>query len=206
LRKRIVALMAGALVLALLVGGCGGGDDNGGSGSATAENATSAEGGNAGGEAGSEIGGEGEGSGSELESGGSTEAVSPEKVAFSEKANAGCLKSNKKARAEILKELSGPKITRANTEAEAIRFETEVLVPILVTDAESRLKAIGGSSPPIEDQSQVKAILDSLEQWIEKAKATPLKIVVADDIFNEARELAGKYPLVKCGLSPFEEP
>jgi hypothetical protein len=186
LRKPPVILIASILALVLFAAGCGGDDDSGASGATGTETAANPESG-----------------------GDSDDAVASdpaENEAFQEEANAVCLKSGSKARAAILRAYDTPRLKKASTEAEGIQLEVSLFVPILITDAEARVKGISALEPPSGEEAQVQEILDSYRAWIDKASGTPLKIVIANDVYNEARELSGKFPLVKCGLSPFEEP
>jgi formiminotetrahydrofolate cyclodeaminase len=136
----------------------------------------------------------------------SAEGSSPEKEEFAAEVNPTCEKSNQKTYNAIVHAYGTPKVTKAKTEADAINYEVNIFVPLLIKDAEARLAAIQAATPPSEEEEEVKAIEDAYQAWIHKASNTPLKIVLANDIYNDARELSGKFPLVKCGLSPFEEP
>jgi hypothetical protein len=164
LRKRSVALVLGALVLVLLVAGCGGGGDSSGGGS----------------------------------------EPSPESTAFTAKANAICLKSNAKTSLAIVHAYKKAEAAGVDTEAEGKKLEATVIIPLVVTDAETQSKGISALPAPEGEEEKVKTLLGAYQAWIAKAKSDPAKIAAANDIFNEARTLAGKYPIVKCGLSPFE--
>lgn len=118
--------------------------------------------------------------------------------------NAICQAHNRKAAAEILQVYDDPRVKRANSKREAISLEANLLFPILLVDAEAQARAIRSSHVPSSDEEQVNAILAAYRGWINRVKQAPLKAVVANDVYNEARELAGSYGLPKCGLNPFE--
>jgi hypothetical protein len=126
------------------------------------------------------------------------------KEAFSQQANKGCANANKKAASEIEDAFKLPEFANAKSEAEGIRAEVTELVPILIKEAEAEHKSIQGLGSPDEGEAQVQSMLTAYSDWIKKAEASPLKIVIANDIFNNARELAKKYGLAKCGQTPFE--
>jgi hypothetical protein len=152
-------------------------------------------------------GGGGSGSASGAEGGAAdAEGSSSEKEEFEAQVNPVCEKSNAKTRAAIIHAYGTPAVTSAKNEADAINYEVTIFVPLLIKDAEARLAAIQASEPPSGEEAEVKKIEDAYRAWIQKASNTPLKIVIANNIYNDARELSGKFPLVKCGLNPFEEP
>jgi hypothetical protein len=73
-----------------------------------------------------------------------------------------------------------------------------------LADAEAQTRAIRSFDPPSGDEEQVRAILAAYRKWIERAKQSPLRTVVANDVYNEARALAKSYGLVECGMNPYE--
>ena len=219
MRKRSVALVVGALFLCLFAAGCGGDSDNGSSGSAagaeggatSTESAANTEGGAAGAESdgsgaeGDGSGGGGAESGETAEGGGGAEAASTGKAAFTAKANAICLKSNTKTKAELFRAYKAAEAKGIDSEREGKELEANVILPIVVADAEAQADGIRALDIPSGDEEQVEAILAAYQDWIDRAKQDPQKTSEAGETFSDARELAGKYPLVKCGLSPFEE-
>lgn len=126
------------------------------------------------------------------------------KEAFTRQANAICVKANKKAGSKLLAAYNLPGVKHSKSEGEAIKLEVTVFVPILIEDAEADLAGIGALDVPSGDEGQIEALLNAYEAWLKKAKGTPFKVVVANDIYNTARELAGKYGLDKCSLSAFQ--
>ncbi len=208
MHKLAVVLIVGVFVIGLLIAGCGGGSGNGGSSATGAEGAAStanaeSEGAESEGAESGESSESGEG-GEESEGGGSTEAASPEKSAFTKKAEVICLKNNTKTAAELVHAYKKAEAEGVNTEPEGLKLEETVILPILVANAEAQKNGIGSLAPPSGDEAQIKAILDAYQAWIDEAKANPKKTSRAGETYEKARVLAGKYPLVKCGLSPFE--
>ncbi len=197
----VVVLLVGVLIPGLLMAGCGGGDDDGSSGSAASaeSGATTQENGasNAGGASDSE------GNGT-ADANGTAGAVSGEKAEFTAQANAICLKSNAKVAPEIVSAYKKAEAEGVDSPAEGREFEATTVVPLVIEDAEAQADGIGALEPPSGEEELVEAILDAYQAWIDKAEADPDKTAQTNDIFDQARELAGKYPLVKCGLSPFE--
>jgi len=128
------------------------------------------------------------------------------KAAFVRQGNAICFKANSKAGSGILSTYDLKKVRHASTESEAIDFEVNLFVPILMEDAESQLKGIKALDVPSGEEVRVKTLLSSYEAWLEKADTVPLKVVIANDIYNDARELAGKLGLAKCEQTPYESP
>jgi hypothetical protein len=157
LRKRSSALGVGALVLGLLIAGCG---SDGGSGGGQAS---------------------------------------------AQQVDAACKANNKRTASEIRKAYSAAKANGLlGSERDEIKLEVSVLVPMLIAEAESQVTAISSLEVPEEDAAQVKQILGAYQTWIEKAEGTPFKVVVANDVYNQAREKAGEYGLEQCGVNPFE--
>jgi hypothetical protein len=136
--------------------------------------------------------------------GGSDSGNSQGSEASIKRANAVCVKSNKAAGAKVLAAYGRPSVGVANSETDAVKLETKIFMPILIEDAEAQLKGLKALEVPAGDE--VGAILSAYEKWLEKATASPRQMVVASDMFNEARKLAGKYGFVKCELTPYEEP
>ncbi len=125
--------------------------------------------------------------------------------AFTKQANALCLENNRLTEAELLKAF-GKLEDEKLSPAAMLKREEAVIVPILVDLAETLSTGIGKLEAPSEKETQVETMLSSYETWIKKATASPEKIVATNDIFNNARELAGKYGLAKCEQTPFEVP
>jgi hypothetical protein len=135
--------------------------------------------------------------------GGSSDATLS-KGQFVRQSNALCLTSNETAAGKIEKALKQPEFANAKSEGEGIRAEVSQLVPILITEAEAQHQGINDLGMPDGQEAEVEAILAAYTAWIDKAKSSPMKIVVANDIYNKARELAGKAGLEKCQQTPFQ--
>jgi hypothetical protein len=122
---------------------------------------------------------------------------------FAQQANAACKKANDKAAAEFSKLLAGPEFEEAKSEAAGIRAEVTELVPVLIDEAKTQRSKMEELGLPKDGEAEIEAMLDAYSSWIKKAEASPLKIVIANDIFNQARELAKKQGLQECSLTPF---
>jgi hypothetical protein len=125
--------------------------------------------------------------------------------AFIRQANAVCFKANSEAGSKIFESYETPEVKQA-TEADAINLEVNLYVPILKKDAQSQHDGIAALEAPSDEEEKVETLLESYKAWLKKADDVPLKIVVSNDIYNHARELAGKMGLAKCEQTPFEEP
>jgi hypothetical protein len=136
--------------------------------------------------------------------GGGDEGGDPKE--FARQGNAVCVEGNTKAGSEILAAYASPKLKKAKSEREAINLEVNVFVPILIRDAETQLAGIDSLDMPSGDDEEVEAILNAYKRWLKKAEVTPLQVVLANDIFNDARKMSREYGLVKCADTPYEEP
>lgn len=125
--------------------------------------------------------------------------------AFIRQANAVCFKANSEAGSKIFESYELPKVKQA-AEAEGINLEVNLYVPILKKDAESQHDGIAALEVPGDEEEKVETLLKAYKDWLKKAEDVPLKVVIANDIYNHARELAGKMGLAKCEQTPFEEP
>jgi hypothetical protein len=128
------------------------------------------------------------------------------KKEFAQQGSAVCVKSNTKAGSKVLVAYKRPEFVNAKTHREAINLEVTLFMPILIEDAENQLRGLRALEAPSNEEDKVEAILGAYEGWIDKAQATPLQAIFGADIFNEARELAGRYGMTKCAASPYEEP
>lgn len=127
------------------------------------------------------------------------------KEAFIRQANAVCFKANSEAGSKIFNSYELPKVKQAG-EAEGIDLEVNLFVPILMKDAESQHDGISALEVPSDEEERVETLLTAYKSWLKKANDVPLKVVFANDIYNHARELAGKMGLAKCEQTPYEEP
>lgn len=134
------------------------------------------------------------------------EADGSSRKAFVDQVNAVCVKSNKKATREIVKAYERADVRTANTEKEAIRLEVAIFVPVLLEAAKAQVRAIEGLEAPSGDEAEIEDIVGAYETWIDEAEGAPFQVVIANDVYNDARRLAGKYGLAKCAISAFENP
>jgi hypothetical protein len=135
--------------------------------------------------------------------GGSDDATLSKK-AFARQADAICLKSHKRAAQELQGTYDLPQFKNPKSEGNLIKGEVALWVPILMRDAESTQKGIRSLEGPSDQKASIHSLLGAYEAWLKKANAIPFRVVVANDIFNHARELAGKYGFAKCELTPFQ--
>jgi hypothetical protein len=137
--------------------------------------------------------------------GGSDTSSGPTKAAFLKQVNAACAKTRKKAGKKILHAYETAKVQKASEEAEGIKLEVQVFVPILLEAAKADIAKIRSVGAPPGDQAQVNSIVKNIEGWITQAENTPLQVVVSNNIFNDARTEAEAYGLTECATTPFEE-
>ena len=126
--------------------------------------------------------------------------------AFTRQANAICSKNNVVAHEKVLKAFEDPQFAKVKPGPAAIQLEVEVALPPIVAEAEALVREIGALEVPDEKQSEVETLLATYETWIEKTETSPDKVVAENDLFNDARELAGKYGLARCAESLLETP
>jgi hypothetical protein len=137
--------------------------------------------------------------------GGSDDDDGASREAFIRQANSVCFKANSEAGEKIFKSYELPKVKQAG-EQEGIDLEVNYYVPILMEDAENQHDGIAALEVPSDEEEKVETLLKAYKEWLKKADDVPLKVVFANDIYNHARELAGKMGLAKCEQTPYEEP
>jgi hypothetical protein len=119
-------------------------------------------------------------------------------------ANSICENANRSAGAELLKAYDLKVLKVAASEEEAVRLEETILLPILISAAETLADGFRGLDIPAEDESQIESVVDAYDTWIDEAKADPRKVALANDNFNVARRLAREYGLVRCAQNPYD--
>jgi hypothetical protein len=123
---------------------------------------------------------------------------------FVGQANEICAKANGEAGSAILEAYDLREIKKSSLEGEAVDFEETIFAPILIKDAVAMRDGIGRLEVSSDDEAKVEALLEAYESWVEAAKASPHDVVIASDVFSEARRLARGYGLVQCATSPYE--
>jgi len=119
-------------------------------------------------------------------------------------AKAVCARQIRSMMAELKDAYERARSSGTSAEEDANEFEVTVLTPILVKGVETQIEDLRAIGLPEGDEDQITAMLESYEAWSEEAKATPLKVVSANNVYNEGREMAGEYGLVECEKSLFE--
>lgn len=118
------------------------------------------------------------------------------KAEFIKKADAACKKSEDRIQADFAAYATKHKDITKPTEADYAELIDVVLVPNVEQEAED-IRSLGA---PSGDEDQVEAMLDALEESIEKAEDEP-KVLISDStkIFGESSKLAKDYGLKVCG-------
>jgi hypothetical protein len=124
--------------------------------------------------------------------------------AFVRQANEICAGGNGEAESEILRAYDLPGLKKAAGEGRSITLEETIFAPILIKDAATVLDGLRRLEVASGDEARVDALLGAYESWIDEARAAPRKVVLASDVFNEARALAREYGLAQCEKSPYE--
>lgn len=119
-------------------------------------------------------------------------------------ANAACMKVSLRVGAEMLKAYNSEPVKKAASGEEAINLETKMFLPIFIKDAKDLVKFFRVLTPAPEDAQQIDLIVSAYDDWIEEASDEPRKVVLRNDVFNEARRLAAQYGMTRCAQSPFE--
>lgn len=118
-------------------------------------------------------------------------------------ADSACATVNKRASSELLEVYDLRALKVAASEEEALHLEETVLVPVLITTAESLAGELEKLSVAAADESQIESVVAAYDAWIEEAKASPAKIASTSDVFNGARRLAKEHGLAQCAKSPY---
>ncbi len=121
---------------------------------------------------------------------GSDEPKALTKAELIEQGDAICKASNDK-----MKAASAPLEAGDPTEAEAVAFITETLIP----EVEGQAQDLRDLVPPAEDAAAIDAMLDALEAELAKVKADPAYAFSAEGGFVEANKLAVDYGFKECG-------
>jgi hypothetical protein len=154
LSKRPIALLAGALAIALIVAGCGSSSDD------------------------------------------STASIT--KAEFIEKSDAACTRGNEQIESEFQSyaKKNGIGEKKEPTEAQSTELSETILLPAVQQEVEE-IRALGA---PSGEEDEVNAILDAVEEGIEKGEEDPGSLVTENPAaFAKANKLAGEYGLKVCG-------
>lgn len=139
-----------------------------------------------------------------LAAGCGSESEGAEHKEFASQANAICEEAGKRAASEFKALYARPKAKQPKTEAKTIEDEVKHWVPVLAKEAKAQRDGIQELDPPSGGEKQLEAILAAYGEWLQKADATPLQVVIANDLYDNARELAGKLGLARCEETAFQ--
>jgi hypothetical protein len=137
--------------------------------------------------------------------GGGDEEDGPSRAAFIRDANAICFKANSKAGAKFVTSYEDPRWENVS-DNEGRKLEGEIFIPILVQEAKAQQEGISALGVPSGEEEKVETLIKAYEAWLKEAEEQPVKVAIANNMYNHARELAGKMGLDKCEQTPFEEP
>ncbi len=175
LRNRLILMSAAVLAIVLIVAGCGGGSD-----STTGDGGSSPDGG-------------------ATTDGGDATTASITKAQLIAGADAVCTKGGKESEAEFASYVRENEIPEGKepTEAQYAEIADEILVPALQQQVDE-IRALG---VPAEDEAQVEAILNALDEAIEEIEAADPKVAVqsAPKFLADAGELIQDYGFKVCG-------
>jgi hypothetical protein len=123
-------------------------------------------------------------------------ASSLTKAEFIKKADAACKKSEDQIQADFAAYAKKHKDITKPTEADYAELIDVVLVP----NVEQEVEDIRSLGAPSGDEDQVEAMLDALDEGIERAEDEP-KVLISNStkIFGKASKLAEDYGLKICG-------
>lgn len=126
--------------------------------------------------------------------GGDSETTTVTKAQFVKEANSVCLKGEAK-RGQMLNELSGElgggKVPQAQRE--------QLVLKVLPTYEETAAN-LSKLDVPAGDEKQVEAIVEAMEEAVERVKADPNTALVSTVPFDKANKLATEYGLDRCDV------
>ncbi len=152
--KRPIALLAGALAIALIAAGCGSSSDD------------------------------------------STASIT--KAEFIKKSDAACTKGNEQIESEFQSyaRKNGISEKKEPTEAQSTQLSETILLPAVQQEVEE-IRALGA---PSGEEDKVNAVLDAVEEGIEKGEEDPGSLVTENPAaFAKANKLANEYGFKVCG-------
>jgi hypothetical protein len=192
LRNRAAALIVGILILGLLVAGCG--DDDGGStGAAGSENASGIDAGSADEDVASVDG---------VDSGGRNTDEDNEanktiaKAEFIKRANAICEVTLKKITSEAF-----PVLEKAAKRSDSVQegAETSLVSAVMVPGFQAEVEGIRALGAPPGDEDKVDAILDAIQEVVDKGEADPESFGQGTEPpYSHAARVAAAYGLASC--------
>lgn len=187
------ALFAAVLVTGALLAGCGGDDDSADSAAGDAN-----AGGSTNGSAESTQGNGGQGGGGQQDGGGSGgDAANGAKAEFVEAANGICQESVQEVTSNafpILRKAAGKSLKAR--EAAEVRLASSILIPAL----QSEVDRIRELDVPEGDEEQVEAILDAIQEIVDKGEANPASLAQGNEPepYADAAKLAEGYGIGSC--------
>lgn len=119
------------------------------------------------------------------------------KAEFIKRGDAVCTQANKQS-AERYSSLAKQNVSngsKRSVEEEGIEVGEEVLVP----NAEWQAEGLAELSPPEGDETEVDAIVSSIEEGVKQANADPSSFYGKDYPFDEANRLMRDYGFQVCG-------
>jgi hypothetical protein len=121
------------------------------------------------------------------------------KAEFLKKGNAVCKKGNQQINTAANQTFSRKKYPNGPPpKSLQVKFATDTVIPSIQT----QINGIKALSPPSGDEAKVKAIVDSAQAALDKAKADPTALLQnnpKNDPFAETNKLANAYGLTVCG-------
>jgi hypothetical protein len=173
--------MVSALVLGMLVAGCGGGGgESSGSAATAGSNAASTEGG-----------------AKEAEGGTAGTEAAVGKAAFLKRANAICTAAKKKIEAQITAAFSKAASSGKSSGEDLI---DEVVSTTVAASLQSRVDAIRALGMPSEGEAEVGAALDLMQEQVEEAKAAPRRFAESSESKRVVAEPVKESGLTACTL------
>lgn len=138
-------------------------------------------------------GGCGGGSGKD---GGQSTAEAPTKAAFIKRADAICEQTDKKQEVVIRA------YSKRHPEAESSQSGLEGVVVVALPPVQVEAQELDNLPTPSGDETEIKAIVDGIEEAVNKAKAEPSKLVgrISRGPFTHVGKLAAKYGFKACAF------
>jgi hypothetical protein len=129
----------------------------------------------------------------------STSTAALTKAEFLKKGNAICKKGQQQINATANQTFSKKQYPNGPPpKSVQVKFATDAVIPSIQTQING-IKALGA---PTGDEAKVKAIVDSAQSALDKAKADPTALLQSNpknDPFAESNKLTNAYGLTTCG-------
>lgn len=128
--------------------------------------------------------------------GGGDQTATVPKAIFIKKANAICSARGKDIAASATKLYT----REPKSKAEGVAIEAEFVSASVIPAIEKEIEEVDAIGAPDKGEDSVEAIVDSVEEELDQAKADPAKYATSRYAFAQAEKMADKYGLRTCPM------